>query len=33
MPKISIMGDKMNVTSLKILALAVRDARKQRKLY
>lgn len=33
MPKISVMGDKMNVTSLKILALAVRDARKQRKLY
>lgn len=30
--KISAMGDKMNVTSPKMLAQAVRDARKQRKL-
>lgn len=32
-PKISVMGDKMNVTLHKILAQAVRNARKQRKLY
>ena len=30
--KISVMGDKMNVTSPKMLAQVVRDARKQRKL-
>lgn len=33
MPKISVMGDKMNVTSPKMLAQAVSNARKQRKLY
>lgn len=32
MPKISVIGDNMNVTSLKMLAQAVRNARKQRKL-
>lgn len=32
MPKISVMGDKMNVTSPKMLAHALRNARKQRKL-
>ena len=32
MPTLSVMGDKMNVTSPKILAQAVRNARKQRKL-
>lgn len=32
MLRISVMGDKMNVTSPKILAQAVRNARKQRKL-
>jgi len=32
MPKISVMGDKMNVTSPKMLAQALRNARKQRKL-
>ncbi|HHS9847900.1 TPA: helix-turn-helix domain-containing protein [Klebsiella michiganensis] len=30
--KISVVGDKMNVTSPKILAQAVKNARKQRKL-
>lgn len=32
MLRISVMGDKMNVTSPKILAQVVRNARKQRKL-
>lgn len=32
MLKISILGDKMNVTSPKMLAQAIRDARKQRNL-
>lgn len=32
MPTLSVMGNKMNVTSPKILAQAVRNARKQRKL-
>jgi DNA-binding XRE family transcriptional regulator len=30
--KISILGDKMNVTSPKMLAQAIKDARKQRNL-
>ncbi len=32
MPKISVIGDNMNVTSPNMLAQAVRNARKQRKL-